>query len=124
MCAKGQKQENINKIAEVDLQRYLAAMETKTEQYTKEHNKNIEQVTDQNATLLSLVQEHQKKIEDLILQSKILMEAMTKKTTPGTSGGLVVQPLEGNEQTYQQQLFHVGSKSRQTYTVTHQQHGK
>ena len=46
---------------------------------TKIRMNTYKQVTDQNATLLALVQEQQKKIKEIMKQSKNLMEAMTKK---------------------------------------------
>ena len=68
--AKGPKKENVSKIKEADLHIYLAAIDTTTEQETKEHDEHIKQVTEQNAILLSLVQDEQKKIVYLIMQSK------------------------------------------------------
>ena len=57
MDAKGQKQEQANKIMEDHLQMYLTAMKTEAHQDAKECNKHI-QVTDQNSSLITLVQEH------------------------------------------------------------------
>ena len=69
MDAKEQKQEDINKITEEDLHMYLAAIKVKTEEDTKEHDEHIKQVTEKNAALLALVQEQQKKIKNLLIQS-------------------------------------------------------
>ena len=87
MDAEGQKQKNNTKIAEAYLHMYLVAMEAKMEQDPKEHDEHIKQFTEQNVILLELVQEQQKKIEDILMQSKTLMEAMAKETTAlGMSG--------------------------------------
>ena len=64
----------------------------RTRNATSTSNKHIEQVTKQNAILLSLVQEQQKKVEDLIMQSKTFMEAIYKeKTTPEMSDSITQQ---------------------------------
>ena len=55
--AKGQLTESINKIIKADCNMYLMAMDAKSAQETKEHNKHIQQVMGQNAILLALVQE-------------------------------------------------------------------
>ena len=76
---KRQTKESINKITEAELYMYLGIMDAKTTQDKKERIKHIQQVTEQNATLLSLEQEKQKMIEELMMQSKILIKAMTNK---------------------------------------------
>ena len=58
--ANGQTNESMSKFTEADFNTYLNAIETKSTQENKEHNEHIQQVTEQNATLLALVQEQQK----------------------------------------------------------------
>ena len=65
-------------------------MDAKAAQEHKEHSKHIQQVMDHNATLLALIQEQQKKIKELMKQSKNLIEAMTKeKQAPGPTGSTI-----------------------------------
>ena len=78
MDTEGQKHEQANKITDDHIQLYLFAMEAKAHQDAKECTEYIKQVTDQHNSLLTLVQEQQKRIDDLLLQSKTLMEAMAK----------------------------------------------
>ena len=62
-------------------------MVTKMALDSKDQNKHIQQVTQQNAALLILVQEQQKKIGKIMMQRKIIMNAMTKeKTATGALG--------------------------------------
>ena len=63
---KDQPKDSINKIIDADLNMYFAEMEAKSAQENKEHNKHIQQVMDQIATLQTLVQEQQKKIKELM----------------------------------------------------------
>ena len=53
--AKEQPNKSINKTTEADLNMYLTTMDAKSAQEIKEHNEHIQQVMDQNATLLALV---------------------------------------------------------------------
>ena len=63
----------------------------------KEQDKHTQQVTQQNATLLTLVQE-QPKIDKLMMQSKSLIDAMTKeKTTTGALGNTTKERAQKNE---------------------------
>ena len=43
----------------------------------KKHQEHIQQVTNQNAMLVTMVQEHQKKIEKLMSTIKALLDKMT-----------------------------------------------
>ena len=56
---------------------YIKATEGKTEQEQKEQQEYIQQVTNQNAMLVRMVQEQQKKIEELMSASKTLLDKMT-----------------------------------------------
>ena len=101
--AKGQPNNSINKITEANLNMYLAAIDTKSAQENKEHKEHIQQVTEQNAILLALVQEQQKKIKGLMKQSKNLIKAMNKdKPATGPSGStrnLQEKPKNGGAHT-------------------------
>ena len=60
----------------------------KAMQETEERDEQIHQVTKQNTKLMALVQDQQKKIEELMKQSKELMNATTKgNEEPKQSGG-------------------------------------
>ena len=62
---------------------HLASIEAKTEQDTTDQDEHIKQIMEQNASVLALVQEQKKNIEDLLIQSKSLIEAIVKeKATP------------------------------------------
>ena len=61
-----------------DLGMYLEAIKTKAAQDNKECNEHIQQVTDQNAMLMVLVQEQQKKIKELWNKVNIYWEQWTK----------------------------------------------
>ena len=56
---------------------YLKAMEGKVTQGKKEQEEHIQQVTQKNATLIRMIQEQQKKIEELMTMSKNLINKMT-----------------------------------------------
>ena len=56
---------------------YLKAMEANAEQEIKEQQEHIHQVISQNALLVTMVQEQQKKIEELMSTSKTLLDKMT-----------------------------------------------
>ena len=75
--AKGQTQESINNFTTQEWNMYLKAMEEKAEQEIKEQQENIQQVTQQNAMLVTMMQEHQKKIEKLMSTIKALLDKMT-----------------------------------------------
>lgn len=72
--AKESTQESINKIMIADWNFYLKAMKAKVTQDKKEQEEHIQQVTQQNTTLFAMVQEQQKKIEQLMSTSKILIK--------------------------------------------------
>ena len=57
---------------------YLKAIKAKAEQERKEQQEHIQQVTHQNAMLVTMVQEQQKKIEELMSTSKTLLDKMTR----------------------------------------------
>ena len=62
-------------------------MKVKAKQGKKEENKNIQQVTQKNTILLTLVQEKQKKIDKLMMKTKILIDVVIKeKITKGALG--------------------------------------
>ena len=60
---KGSIKESINKIMTADWNLYLEALEAELTQDKKEQEEHIQQVIQQNATLITMVQEQQKKLE-------------------------------------------------------------
>ena len=74
-----QKDKNKSRLTVLPRQIYIciSVIESKAHQEAKECHKHIKQVTDQN-TLLTFVQQHQRKIKDLLLQSKMIMDIMSK----------------------------------------------
>ena len=56
---------------------FLKAMEAKATQHKKEQEKHIQQVTQQDATFITIVHEQQKKIEELMITSKNIINKMT-----------------------------------------------
>ena len=75
--AKVQPQESINNVTTQEWSMYLKAMEVKAKQQRKEQHEHIQQITNQNAMLVTMVQEQQKKIEELMSTSKTLLDKMT-----------------------------------------------
>ena len=75
--AKGSTKESINKIMTANWNLYLKVMEAKATQDKKEQEEHIQEVAQQNATLITVVQEQQKKIEELMTTHKNLLNKMT-----------------------------------------------
>ena len=71
---KGQTQESINNVMAKELNVNLDTMEAKATLEKKEQQEHIQQVTNHNATLVTMVQEKQRKIEKLMTTSKNLFE--------------------------------------------------
>ena len=65
---------------------YLEAIEMKNEQEIKDRDKQIQEVMKQNTILVTLVQDQQQKIEELLKQIKEIMEAMMKETQDKNKG--------------------------------------
>ena len=55
---------------------YLNITEAKATKEQKEQQEHIQQVTNQNATLVTMIQEPQKKLKELMTTSKNLLEKM------------------------------------------------
>ena len=65
MDAKEQKEENVNKVTEEDLHMYLAAIDAKMNQDTKEHDVHIKQVAEQNAAIWHWSKNNKRKLKTL-----------------------------------------------------------
>ena len=95
---KGQSNESMNKISKTELSMYLEAIEMKTRQENKECSEHIYKVTEQNVTLMNLVQDQQKNIEELMKCTKELLKAMSKgKQDNKSSGGTTLQPRDSKK---------------------------
>ena len=95
---KDQSNESMNKITKAKLSMYPKAIKMKTTQENKECNEHIQQVMEQNATLINLVQYQQKKIEELMKQNKELLGATSKgKQENNSNGGTTRQTRDNNK---------------------------
>ena len=65
---------------------YLEAMDAKATQGRKEQEEHIQHVTQQNATLITMVQEQQKNIEELMITSKNLIKMTATPRNPDNNG--------------------------------------
>ena len=74
--AKRHTQDSVNKRMTTEWNLCLDTMKAKATQEQKEQQEHIQQVTHQNATLVAMIQEQQKKIKQLITASKNLLEKM------------------------------------------------
>ena len=70
------RQNEVHRRAMDEWHLYLEAMEAKATKDRKEQEENVQQVTQQNATLINMIQQQQKTIGELITTSKSLMNKM------------------------------------------------
>ena len=67
--AKGSTQESINKVVMNEWHLYIKAIEPKAMQDKKGQEEHIQQVTQENATLINIIHEQQNKIEEMMVTS-------------------------------------------------------
>ena len=103
--AKASTQESINKVASNEWQVYIEALEVKATQDKKEQEEHIKQVTQQNTTLIQMIQDQQKKIEELMATSNTLIHQMKGSTLTQESNGKKEEEA-GTKQGKEKEVMH------------------